>query len=127
MSTAVVTITTPFVEDNSERLQRFIGTLTIGPSGGNYPVGGIPIEAVLAAALAPLSSGAPKIVNLVSLTGSGYIYTYIQSTGCVQILQAPPSGSLSTAGPLQQLGAGATLSQVASDTISFDVTYERNE
>ena len=127
MSAPVITVNAAVLQDNTQRLQRFIGTLTIGAAGATYPAGGIPIQAVLAAALAPASTSGPVALSLLSTLASGYIYTYIPSTGKVQILQVPPSASLTTAAPLQQLGSGAgSLSQVANDVIAFDVSYEKN-
>lgn len=124
MSSPVITVNAAVTQDNTQRLQRFVGTLTIGPGSATYPAGGIPIQAVMAAALSPASSSGPVVFSLISTLASGYIYTYIPSTGKLQILQAPASGSLTTAAPLSQLGAG--LSGVAADVIAFDVSYEKN-
>jgi hypothetical protein len=127
MSAPVITVNAAVLQDNTQRIQRFIGTLTIGTASATYPAGGIPIQAVLAAALSPASSSGPVTLALISTLGSGYIYTYIPSTGKVQILQTPASGSLTTAAPLSQLGSGAnSLSGVAADVIAFDVCYEKN-
>jgi hypothetical protein len=127
MSVPIITVNAAVVQDNTQRIQRFLGTLTIGPAGATYPAGGIPIQAVLAAALLPTSTLGPITLGLLSTLGTGYIYSYIPSTGKVQILEVPPSASLTTAGPLQQLGSGAnSLSGVAADVIAFDVCYEKN-
>ena len=129
MSAPVITVQAIALQDNTQRIQRFVGTLTIGPANATYPAetGGIPIQAVLAAALSPASSSGPKTLYLLSTLGLGYIYTYIVSTGKMQILQVPPTGSLTTAAPLQQLGSNAnSLSGVAADVIAFDVCYEKN-
>lgn len=129
MSSPVITVNATFVEDNTQRLQRFIGTLTIGPSGAIYPAetGGIPLASVLSAALSPSSTSNPKALYLTSTLGSGYIYQYIPSTQKMQIFLVPPSGSLTTAVPLQELNSNAgSLVGVAADVIAFDVYYERN-
>ncbi len=82
---------------------------------------------MLAAALLPASSSGPKTLALISTLASGYIYTYVPSTGNMQILQAPASGSLTTAAPLSQIGSGPSqFSGVAADVIAFDVCYEKN-
>lgn len=129
MSSPVVTIVGFKGPDNTARFQRFVGTLTIGPSGATYPAetGGIPIEAAFAAAFSPDSSSGPVEVTLYTTLASGYVYTYLPTTGKLQILVVPPTGSLTTSSPLQQLGSNSgSLSQVANDVIGFDVTYERN-
>ncbi len=128
MSAPVVTIQPGFVQDNLQRSQMFTGQLTIGPPTATYPAGGIPIYAALVAALFPTTNDAvPHYVELKSTLGTGYIYTYIKSTGCMMILEVPPSGSLTTAAPLQQLTSGAnSLSEVAADVISFQILWRRN-
>lgn len=130
MSVAVVTVQPGFVQDNLQRSQMFTGQLTIGPDiNAVYPTGGIPVLAALIAALFPTSNDpGPHSVEFWSTKGSGYIYTYIKSTGTMMILQAPPAGSLTTAAPLQQLGSNSqSLSGVViGDVIGFRATWRRN-
>jgi hypothetical protein len=127
MAAPVVTVAAGFIQDNTARFQIFVGNLTM--TNGVYPAetGGIPLDAVLAAALIPTSNSGPKAVKLESTLGTGYIYQYIPSTGKLQILEVPPSGSLTTAAPLQELGSNAnSLSEVAKDVIQFFAYYLRN-
>jgi hypothetical protein len=128
MAAPVVTIQPGFVQDNLQRSQMFTGQLTIAPANATYPAGGIPIKAALLAALFPTTNDAgPHMVQLESTKGTGYIYTYIKSTGCMMILEVPPTGSLTTATPLQELTSGAnSLSEVAADVISFLILWRRN-
>lgn len=128
MSAPVVTVRPGFVQDNVQHSQQFTGEITIADRLATYPVGGIPILAALIAALFPTSNDPkPHSVQLWSTTGTGYIYTYIKSTGCMMVLQIPPAGSLTTAAPLQELGSNAaSLSEVAADVIQFVATWRRN-
>lgn len=122
----VVTIANVKVQDNWQHTVRYRCTMTV--NNATYPVGGIPIVAALNAALMPTTNNRrPVAVIAVSLLGSGYIYDYIRSTGCLMVLQPPPAASLGTAGPLQQLTSAAnSLSGVAADQIQLLVEYDRN-
>jgi hypothetical protein len=125
MAQAVVTITIAR-HTNDQRFQRYVGTLTIGPAGGTYSPGGLPLDSVLQAFLLPQTNLPPLRVTVTSDTGSGYIYQRIAATGKLMILQVPLSGSLTTAAPLSEVLAGNTLSQVNNDVISFEAVYLRN-
>ncbi len=106
----------------------FTGQLTVGPNTATYPAGGIPILAALIAALFPTTNDAkPHYVELHSTLGTGYIYTFIKSTGCMMVLEVPPTGSLTTASPLQELTSGTnSMSEVAADVIAFKIMWRRN-
>jgi hypothetical protein len=111
--------------DNTQVYEWWDGTLTWSAFGDISPVGGADIKGVLAAALAP--TGPLKSLLVWSSAGSGYIYDYIEATGKLMVLQVPPSGSLTTAAPLQQIGSGAnSMSGVFQDTIRFRAQYVRN-
>lgn len=114
-----------FKQDNSQIYQKFDGQLAVSARLDTYPVGGFPLRDVLAAALMP--TGTIRMVRVWSAAGSGYIYDYIIATGRLMVLQVPPSGSLSTAAPLQQIDDSAgDLSAIFADTIRFEVWYTRN-
>src|SRR5438105_3455666 len=98
MSAAAIVVGANPVQTNDQRIQRFIGTLTV--TGTDYPVGGIALDSALVAALLPNSNTTVLRVTLESRNGLGYIYQRIASTGKMMILQVPPSGSLTTAAPL---------------------------
>jgi hypothetical protein len=115
------------IQTNDQRIQTFIGQLSVSAFGDTYPVGGIPLKSVLQAALLPSTNSAPLEIRVWSSIGSGYIYQYIDSTGNLMVLQVPPNGSLTTAAPLQQLNTAAnSLSGVFSDVIKFRASYLRN-
>jgi hypothetical protein len=79
----------------------------------------------LAAALIP--PGTLLYVLAWSGIGSGYVYQYIPSTGRLMVLQVPPTGSLTTAAPLQQLPSSAnSMSGVFNDVILFEARYLRS-
>jgi hypothetical protein len=125
MSAAAIVVGANPVQTNDQKIQRFIGTLTI--TGTQYPVGGIPLDSVLTAALLPNTNTTVLRVTLESRTGLGYIYQRIASTGKLMILQVPPSGSLTTAAPLQELTSGTSaLTSVVNDIIGFVAEYLRN-
>lgn len=112
-------------QDNTQTYQWFDGFLQLSAFADTYPVGGIPLLAVLKAACLP--TGPLKTLEVWSTAGSGYIYDYIDATGALMILQVPPSGSLTTAAPLQQLSSAAnSLSGVFLDTIRFRARFVRN-
>lgn len=119
----VVTVGKNPVQDNWQHTQRFRCTVTI--SDGIYPVGGIPIDAPLKAALNPTSNNGPRAIQAVSLNGSGYIYDYIRSTGKLMVLDVPPSASLTSAAKLQELNSD-NFHGVSQDTIQLTVEYARN-
>ena len=125
MATALIVVGGGFTQTNDQRTQKFYGTLTIGNPGDSYIPGGLPLKLALASALMPNTNRDPIRIK-VDGANMGYIYQYIPSTGKLMILEVPPSGSLTTQAPLQELNAGDTLSAVQADAISFEATYLRN-
>jgi hypothetical protein len=126
MAVAVITVNgglSGTIRTNDQRMERFIGTLSLGPAGATYVPGGIPLDSVLLATLSPTSNAAPKRVTCDSTTGSGYIYQRISSTGKLMILQVPLTGSLTTAAPLVEMLAGTV---VPNELINFVAEYFRN-
>ena len=126
MAVATLSVAAGFVQTNDQRTVKYVGNLTLSAFGDTYPVGGIPLKSVLAAALMPTTNSNPLYVQVTGAQ-AGYIYQYIPSTGNLMVLQVPPSGSLTTAAPLQQLGSNAnSLSGVFQDVLQFEVCYLRN-
>ena len=123
MAVAVITVAGGAVQTNDQRVQSFLGSLSLGPVASTYVPGGIPLDSVLQAALLPTSNSAPLRVILTSKTGSGYIYQRIPSTGKMMILQVPLTGSLTTAAPLVEMLAGTV---VPNESIDFRAEYLRN-
>jgi len=123
MAVAVITVAGGAVQTNDQRVQSFLGSLSLGPVASTYVPGGIPLDSVLQAALLPTSNSAPLRVTLMSKTGSGYIYQRIPSTGKMMILQVPLTGSLTTAAPLVEMLAGTV---VPNEAIDFRAEYLRN-
>jgi hypothetical protein len=112
-------------QSNHQRWQEFIGTLAVSARGDTYPAGGMALDSVLGAALPIESNSAPIAVLVWGIMG--YIYTRIPSSGKLMVLQVPPTGSLTTAAPLQELSSASnSLSGVFADTITFRATYNRN-
>ena len=126
MALATFSVAPGFKQTNDQRVARYYFTLALSAPGDTYPVGGIPLKSVLAAALQPTTNSAPLYVQITG-GAAGYIYQYIPSTGNLMILQVPPNGSLTTAAPLQQLGSNTnSLSGVFADTITGVAEYLRN-
>jgi hypothetical protein len=127
MAVGAITVVGPIVQSNDQRIQRFYFQITITPFNGVYPVGGLPFNSVVAAALLPTSNTGILRAIVQSAAGSGYIYQWIKATGTLMILQVPPSGSLTTAAPLQQIPSdGVSLGGPFEDTILCLVEYLRN-
>jgi hypothetical protein len=119
------------LQTNDQRIQKFYGQLKISAFADTYPVGGLVLDSVLAAALMPTTNQPPIRVMVYSCSGpaqgDGYIYQRICATGKLMILQVPPSGSLTTAAPLQEVPSNNTsLSGPFNDTINFVAEYVRN-
>lgn len=125
MAVAAITVSA-VTRTNDQKTEKFYGTLTFGKVGDSYIPGGLAFDSALQAALLPNSNGSPIYV---AVTGSqiGYIYQRIGATGKLMILEVPPSGSLTTQAPLQELNAGNTLSAVQADTVTFEAVYLRNQ
>jgi hypothetical protein len=109
--------------DNSQKYVIIRGYLTI--SGTVYEVGGIPLDSVLLALPEATTNSGVAWCMLWDDVGSGYIFQRILSTGTMMILQVPPSGSLTTAAPLQQLPSSTNL-QGIGQRIHFEAGFRRN-
>ena len=124
---AVCTLTVSKYEwDNTQKRIHLYGTLVISPANGTYPVGGIPLDAVLLAIPEVTTSKGVKFFQAQSYIGSGYIYQRIDATGTLMILQVPPNGSLTTAAPLQQIPSNLNMQGVCNDNIVFSCSFLRN-
>jgi hypothetical protein len=126
MAVAIITVTggaSGTTQTNDQRVQRFYGSLSLGPVASTYVPGGIPLDSVLQATLLPTSNSGPFRVTLMSKSGSGYIYQRIAATGKMMILQVPLTGSLTTAAPLVEMLAGTV---VPNESIDFVAEYLRN-
>jgi hypothetical protein len=126
MGTAKIVITVKST-DITQRLKHIFGTLVIGNPGDLYATGGIDLKTPLMALEEYIGSQVPLrvIVN-----GSGqafsYLYQYQPATGKLMVLQVPTAGSLVTAAPLNEIGAGDTLGQVHAETLNFVCSFQRN-
>jgi hypothetical protein len=108
---------------NDQRTETISGRMLITGTG-NYPVGGLDIDSVIKAI--PECTGTILRVICTSDVGSGYIWQRIQSTGKLMGLQVPPSGSLTTAAPLQQLPSTTDQVTLQNEAINFIATIRRN-
>ena len=124
---ALVTVTVSNTRfDNSQTRQKIYGQFTVGPANGTYPVGGIAIDAAILAIPGVTTNSGVKWTQIQSAAGSGYIYQRIPGTGKMMILQVPPSGSLTTAAPLQEIPSGTDMHGIANDIIEFKAEVLRN-
>jgi hypothetical protein len=121
----VLTVAAGYLVDNTQKAIKISGRMTITGSG-SYPAGGLALDSViLALPEATTNSGVRRCV-MTSDVGSGYIWTRITSTGKAMALQVPPSGSLTTAAPLQQLPSSVTEVTLNNEAINFEATLLRN-
>lgn len=112
--------------DNTQTRQHIFGQINVTPANGTYPVGGIPFDSVLLSTPGVTTNSGIRFTVIQSATGSGYIYQRIPATGTMMILQVPPSGSLGTAAPLQQIPSSTNMQGVVNDIIEFHTTVLRN-
>lgn len=112
--------------DNTQKRIHIYGQINIGPASGVYPAGGIPFDSVLLAQPGVTTNSGIKFTTIQSDAGTGYIYQRIPTTGKMMILQVPPSGSLTTAAPLQELPSSTNMLGFTTDVIAFHATCIRN-
>lgn len=112
-----------YTATNDQKTTTISGRMTITGSG-NYPAGGFTLDSVIKAI--PECQGAIMRVVVTSDVGSGYIYQRIPTTGKLMPLQVPPSGSLTTAAPLQQVPSTLDQNTFASEVLNFVATILRN-
>lgn len=112
--------------DNTQTRQHIFGQINVTPANGTYPVGGIPFDTILLAVPGVTTNSGVRFTVIQSATGTGYIYQRIPATGNMMILQVPPSGSLTTAAPLQQIPSSTDMHGVVNDVIEFHATVLRN-
>ena len=112
--------------DNTQTRQHIYGQINVTPATGSYPANGIQFDSVLLAVPGVTTNSGVKFTVIQSESGSGYIYQRIPATGNLMILQVPPSGSLTTAAPLQQIPSSTDMHGVANDVIGFHATVLRN-
>lgn len=112
--------------DNTQTRQHIYGQINVTPPTGAYPANGIPFDSVLLAVPGVNTNSGVKYTTIQSAAGSGYIYQRIPATGNMMILQVPPSGSLTTAAPLQQIPSGTDMHGIVNDVIEFHAEVLRN-
>jgi hypothetical protein len=124
---ALCTLTLSGVEyDNTQKRIMITGRVNVTPASGSYPVGGIQFDSVLLADPGVTTGSGVKRATFESVAGTGYIYQRIAATGTMMILQSPPSGSLTTAAPLQQIPSNTDMHGVVNDNIQFKAEVLRN-
>lgn len=123
MSQASLAVNPGYIVDNTQKLIQIHGSLVL--SGTVYEAGGVPLDSVLLALPEVTTNSGVAFCILTDDTGSGYIFQRIPSTGTMMILQVPPSGSLTTAAPLQQLPSNTNLQGIGT-RIHFDCAFRRN-
>lgn len=128
----VITISPGVIFDNTQKMERIIGQLTVTGTG-SYPVGGLALDQVLLALAEVKTNSGIRRCTLESVLGTGYIYQRVQGAspnqatqGTMMILQIPPNGSLTTAAPLQQIPSSLNMQGVQNDIIEFMAEVFRN-
>ena len=124
MANQTLSVQSGYTVDNTQRLVKIIGTIVC--TGTTYPVGGIPLDSVLLAIPEVTTNSGVLRCTLQSKTGTGYIYQRIAATGKMMVLQVPPSGSLTTASPLQQFDSAQNTQGINNDLIDFEAYFKRN-
>jgi hypothetical protein len=120
-----ITVQAGYVVDNTQKKVIISGRLLITGTG-NYPVGGLPLDSVLLALPESTTNSGVRRCILTSDVGSGYIWQRIPATGKMMGLQVPPTGSLTTAAPLQQLPSTVSDLTLQNEAINFQVEMLRN-
>lgn len=108
---------------NDQRTETISGRMLITGTG-NYPAGGLDLDSVIKAI--PECTGTIMRVLVTSDVGSGYIWQRISATGKLMGLQVPPSTSLTTASPLQQLPSTVSNTTLQNEALNFVATIKRN-
>lgn len=113
-------VATTIALSNNQKFQILVGKLV---ASGTYVAGGIALDSVLEA-LADVHSGGtgPVWIDIQSVSGSGYTYQHIASTGKMMILVGGAVISL----PQAELAAGALPAGVTADIINFRAEFIRN-
>ena len=122
MSLALV-VQVGYTVTNDQRTETISGRMLITGSG-SYPAGGLPLDSVISAI--PEATGSIMRVLVTSDVGSGYIWQRIPATGKLMGLQVPPSGSLTTAAPLQQIPSSVDQVTLGNEILNFVATIKRN-
>jgi len=127
MANSTLSVVAGYTVDNTQKKVIISGRLTIGGgASGTYPVGGIPLDSVLLALPEATTNSGIKSCLLWDESGVGsYVFTRIPSTGNMMILQVPPTGSLTTAAPLQQIPSSTNMQSIGS-AIHFEAHMLRN-
>jgi hypothetical protein len=112
-----------YTATNDQKVTTISGSMTITGTG-NYPVGGFAVDSVIKALLE--ATGTIMAVYVQTDVGSGYIYNRQPATGKLMVLQVPPSGSLTTAAPLQQVPSTLDQNTFASERLNFVARVFRN-
>ena len=118
-----LTVQVGYTVTNDQRTETISGQMKITGTGV-YPVGGIPIDSVIRAL--PEATGSIMRIIVQSDVGSGYIWQRQPATGNLMGLQVPPSGSLTTAAPLQQLPSTLDNNTLVNEVLNFVATIKRN-
>ena len=124
MALLTLSVSPGYLVDNTQRKVIVSGRFTV--AGTVYPVGGIPLDSVLLAIPEVTTNSGVRRCICTSDTGTGYIYQRIAATGKLMVLEVPPSGSLTTAAPLQEFVDSNNAQGIANDLINFEAEFLRN-
>ncbi len=120
-----LTVQAGYDVDNTQKFVVIEGKMVLGGTG-NYPAGGVPLDAVLLALPEATTNSGVRSCEMWDESGvNSYIFTRIPSTGTMMILQVPVNGSLTTAAPLNQLPSSTNMQSIGS-AIHFRARFKRN-
>ena len=120
-----LTVQAGYIVDNTGHRRIITGQMRITGTG-SYPAGGLPIDSVMLALPESITNSGLRRIVVNSDVGSGYVWQRIASTGKLMGLQVPPSGSLTTAAPLQQLPSTIDQVTLGNELLNFQAEFLRN-
>lgn len=119
---AVITLTEyayPMGKDNTQRRTLTYGSGAISASPATYAHGGLAIA--FAAPVFDVSSQSPIDLEIKSVSGSGYIYQWVKSTGLVMIFSGAAAQS-----PLTELTDAESIpAGVSADVLSYKASFNK--
>lgn len=119
---AVITLTEyayPMGKDNTQRRTLTYGSGATSASPATYAHGGLAIA--FASPVFDVSSQSPIDLEIKSVSGSGYIYQWVKSTGLVMIFSGAAAQS-----PLTELtDAEAIPAGVSADVLSYKASFNK--
>lgn len=109
----------PMGKDNTQRRTMTYGSVAISASPATYAAGGLAFS--FASPVFDVSSQAPIDLEIKSISGSGYVYQWVKSTGKVKVFTGAAAQS-----PLTEVtDASAIPAGVSGDVLSYKATFNK--